>query len=90
MKNTFRVTRMLYALVALLQEKLTFDLPPSFLRFSWGLLHSSPHGKKSQPCSYDHFYWADGDLHDKGDHVSGRQSSFLVELQIWLHKCNLI
>lgn len=52
MKNTFKVTHMLYALVALLQEKLTFDLPPGFLRFSWGLLYSSPHGKKSQPCSH--------------------------------------
>ena len=48
-KNTFRVTHMLYALF---QEKLTFDLPPIFLRFSWGLLYSSPHGKKRQPCSH--------------------------------------
>lgn len=46
MKNTFRVTHMLYALVAWFQEKLTFDLPPVFLRFSWGLLYSSPHGRE--------------------------------------------
>ena len=52
MKNTFRVTHMLYALVAWFQEKLTFDLPPVFLRFSWGLLYSSPRGKKRQPCSH--------------------------------------